>query len=124
MCILANCPLIGRAALHESPVPFRLKGLPFMAAFCRRQLFSYLEHSASVMVAFHYAHTDAAQSMLHFDLLLQEDLHPQDHNRGAQAAAGSDAIDTAEAAKAKIIQEVSRPSNDCVCNPRHRGRNQ
>jgi len=89
-----------------------------MTAFCRQQLFSYLEHSASVMVAFHYAHTDAAQSMLHFDLLLQEDLQPQDDDRGAQAAAaGLHAIDTAEAAKAKIIQEVSQPSNDNICNP-------
>ncbi|KAL0027925.1 hypothetical protein WJX79_003037 [Trebouxia sp. C0005] len=88
----------------------RLKGLPFMAAFCRQQLFSYLEHSASVMVAFHYAHTDAAQSMLHFDLLLEEDLQPQEHDTGAQAAAGLHAIDTAEAAKAKIIQEVIQES--------------
>lgn len=88
----------------------RLKGLPFMAAFCRQQLFSYLEHSASVMVAFHYAHTDAAQSMLHFDLLLQEDLQPQDHDRGTQAAATLHAVDTAEAAKAKIIQEVIQES--------------
>ena len=89
-----------------------------MAAFCRQQLFSYLEHSASAMVAFHYAHTGAAQSMLHFDLLLQEDLqpqeHPQDHNTGAQAASGLRTIDTAEAVKAKIIQEVSQPSHDCV----------
>ncbi|KAL0054936.1 hypothetical protein WJX82_004786 [Trebouxia sp. C0006] len=88
----------------------RLKGLPFMAAFCRQQLFGYLEHSASVMVAFHYAHTDAAQSMLHFDLLLQEDLQPQERDRGVQAAAGLHAVDTAEAAKAKIIQEVIQES--------------
>lgn len=87
-----------------------------MAAFCRQQLFSYLEHSASVMVAFHYAHTDAAQSMLHFDLLLEEDLQPQEHDTGAQAAAGLHAIDTAEAAKAKIIQEVILPCDDCFCN--------
>jgi len=56
--------------------------------------------------------------MLHFDVLLQENLQPQDHDRGAQAAAaGLHAIDTAEAAKAKIIQEVSQPSNDNICNP-------
>ncbi len=82
-----------------------------MAAFCRQQLFSYLEHSASVMVAFHYAHIDAAQSMLHFDLLLQEDLQPQNSDRGTQAAtAGLHTTDSAEAAKAKIIQEVNQPS--------------
>jgi hypothetical protein len=87
-----------------------------MAAFCRQQLFGYLEHSAAVMVAFHYAHTDAAQSMLHFDLLLQEDLQPQERDRGVQAAAGLHAVDTAEAAKAKIIQKVSHFRNDCICN--------
>lgn len=78
--------------------PIRLKGLPLMAAFCRRQLFSYLEHSAALMVAFHYAHTDAAQSMLHFDLLLQDDLQAED---GAQAGA-----DAADSAKARIIEQV------------------
>ena len=69
-----------------------------MAAFCRQQLFSYLEHSAALMVAFHYAHTDAAQSMLHFDLLLQDDLQAED---GAQAGA-----DAADSAKARIIEQV------------------
>ena len=72
-----------------------------MARFCRQQLFQYLEHSASLMVTFHYAHTDAAQSMLHFDLLLEQDLHSDEVNdRGTP---NTNAVDTA---KAQIIKEV------------------
>lgn len=70
-----------------------------MAPFCRQQLFQYLQHSAALMVAFHYSHTDAAQSMLHFDLLLEQDLSPTE-------GSGLDAARAAEAAKAQIIQEV------------------
>ena len=38
------------------------------------------------MVAFHYAHTDAAQSMLHFDLMLQKDQHDLETENSTLAA--------------------------------------
>lgn len=57
----------------------RLHRVPFIAKISRQQLFQYLQDCASVMIAFHYAHTDAAHSMLHFDLIIQQDQHLVDH---------------------------------------------
>ena len=57
----------------------RLHRVPFVAKISRQQLFQYLQDCASVMIAFHYAHTDAAHSMLHFDLIIQQDQHLVDH---------------------------------------------
>lgn len=43
------------------------------------------------MVAFHYAHTDAAQSMLHFDFMLQKDQHQLEAEKPTLAASSSQA---------------------------------
>ena len=57
----------------------RFHRVPFVAKISRQQLFQYLQDCASVMIAFHYAHTDATHSMLHFDLIIQQDQHLVDH---------------------------------------------
>lgn len=56
----------------------------------RTQLFQHLENQASLMLAFHYAHTDAVQSMQHFDLQPQHSKAPS-HTQGASAAVNGDA---------------------------------
>ena len=64
----------------------RYNWLPFIASISREQLFQYLQDTAAVMVAFHYAHTDAVQSMQHFDMMLAEDqqqLNTVDHTSSA-----------------------------------------
>ena len=86
-----------------------------MGSFCRQQLFRHLEHCASLVVAFHYAHTDAAHSMLHFDLLLpeveEEQLQAGAPNRGLATVSLS--VGGPNSAKARIIQEV-RPHTAVV----------
>ena len=115
LCMLScRCELCMLGCIHgkhmsNAAVVYRFRSFPFMAQFCRQQLFTYLEHSASLIVAFHYAHTDAARSMLHFDLLLQEDL---------EQGEDSPAVSPADTAKAQIIQEVCccLSSSETTCN--------
>ena len=64
-----------------------------MSSCRRKQLFNCLEHNALLMVAFHYAHVDAVQSMKHFDLQLD-------------TAGDAGKLEAPDEAKIKIIQEV------------------
>lgn len=61
--------------IRRLSVDCRFHRLPFVANISRKRLFEHLQDCASVMIAFHYAHTDAAHSMLHFDLIVEQDQH-------------------------------------------------
>ena len=76
----------------------RFHRLPFVAKISRQQLFQYLQDCASVMIAFHYAHTDAAQSMLHFDLIIQQDQHMANVAHGS----GANQLDNAQSSTSDI----------------------
>ncbi|KAL3158150.1 Son of sevenless 1, variant 2 [Trebouxia sp. C0010 RCD-2024] len=94
---------------HWLRVLFRFHKLPFMARLCRQQLFQYLQDCASVMVAFHYAHTDAAHSMLHFDLHMGEHAsHPEPNADQPNHTRSS--IDGGHKAPQQIIQEIIQES--------------
>lgn len=92
----------------------RFHKLPFLAQICRQQLFRHLQHCASVMVAFHYAHTDAAHSMLHFDLHLSDHVsHEPNPDQPEHTQSSIDAVHKApQQLTQQIIQQIIQESRD------------
>lgn len=89
----------------EHSVDCRFHRLPFVANISRKQLFEHLQDCASVMIAFHYAHTDAAHSMLHFDLIVEQDQHLVDHVQNES----QHQLDHAQSSTSEIQLEGSAP---------------
>lgn len=112
VCRLA-LPLVVTASGHTAMsnlVNCRLEKFQLLSQPVRTQLFRHLENQASLMLAFHYAHTDAVQSMLHFDLQPQQGHSATEAPSGPAIANGDNtaliAASTTVVAKEQVIQQV------------------